>query len=193
MSTPARDHNDLLIPDIFWHVTQRSSSRIAWRAKTAAVGGYEYTETRIEKLTLIDVHRCLRWLATKISTLPNTSWWMLPLVEVQNGTSKNVGVEKIFVLSRYRSVFYGSRRLEVSQSRFRLIYASQSLQFFADWSRSLGFVVFICPFGLRKSNFFRVNRYIGYPTNRLRKSETRQPAVYWWASASFHWRKRSFY
>ena len=116
MSTPARDHNDLLIPDIFWHVTQRSSSRIAWRAKTAAVGGHEYTETRIEKLTLIDVHPCLRWLATKISTLPNTSWWMLPLVEVQNGTSKNVSVEKIFVLSRYRSVFYGSRRLEVSLS-----------------------------------------------------------------------------
>ena len=190
MSTPARDHNDLLIPDIFWHVTQRSSSRIAWRAKTAAVGGHEYTETRIEKLTLIDVHRCLRWLATKISTLPNTSWWMLPLVEVQNGTSKNVGVEKIFVQSRYRSGFMG---LGVSKSRFRLIYASQSLQFFADWSRSLGCVVFICPFGLRKSNFFRVNRYIGYPTNRLRKSETRQPAVYWWASASFHWRKRSFY
>ena len=190
MSTPARDHNDLLIPDIFWHVTQRSSSRIAWRAKTAAVGGHEYTETRIEKLTLIDVHRCLRWLATKISTLPNTSWWMLPLVEVQNGTSKNVGVEKIFVQSRYRSVFMG---LGVSKSRFRLIYASQSLQFFADWSLSLGCVVFICPFGLRKSNFFRVNRYIGYPTNRLRKSETRQPAVYWWASASFHWRKRSFY
>lgn len=190
MSTPARDHNDLLIPDIFWHVTQRSSSRIAWRAKTAAVGGHEYTETRIEKLTLIDVHRCLRWLATKISTLPNTSWWVLPLVEVQNGTSKNVGVEKIFVQSRYRSVFMG---LGVSKSRFRLIYASQSLQFFADWSRSLGCVVFICPFGLRKSNFFRVNRYIGYPTNRLRKSETRQPAVYWWASASFHWRKRSFY
>ena len=116
VSTPARDQNDLLIPDIFWHVTQRSSSRIAWRAKTAAVGGHEYTETRIEKLTLIDVRRCLRWLATKISTLPNTFWWMLPLVEVQNGTSKNVGVEKIFVLSRYRSVFYGSRRLEVSLS-----------------------------------------------------------------------------
>ena len=68
--------------------------------------------------------------------------------------------------------------LGVSKSRFRLIYASQSLQFFADWSRSLGFVVFLCPFGLRKSNFFRVNRYIGYPTNRLRKSERRQPAVY---------------
>ena len=67
--------------------------------------------------------------------------------------------------------------LGVSKSRFRLIYASQSLQFFADWSRSLGFVVFVCPFGLQKSIFFRVNRYIAYPTNRLRKSETRQRSI----------------
>ena len=119
MNTPARDHNDLLIPDIFWHVTQRSSSRIAWRAKTAAVGGHEYTETRIEKLTLIDVRRCLRWLATKISTLPNTSWWMLPLVEVQNGTSKNVGPvsisERFLWVSGSRSLaFCRFVRLKVS-------------------------------------------------------------------------------
>ena len=170
MNTPARDHNDLLIPDIYWHVTQRSSSRIAWRAKTAAVGSHEYTETRIEKLTLIDVRRCLRWLATNISTLPNTSWWMLPLVEVQNGTSKNVDVEKFMSCLDIGAFFMG---LGVSKSRFRLIYASRSLQFFADWSQSLGFV-FVCPFGLQKSTFFRVNRYIGYPSNRLRKSETRQ-------------------
>lgn len=68
--------------------------------------------------------------------------------------------------------------LGVSKSRFRPIYASQSLHFFfADVSQSLGFVVFVCPFGLRKSNFFRVNRYIAYPTNRLRKSETRQRSI----------------
>ena len=169
MNTPARDHNDLLIPDIYWHVTQRSSSRIAWRAKTAAVGGHEYTETRIEKLTLIDVRRCLRWLATKISTLPNTSWWMLPLVEVQNGSSKNVGPvsisERFLWVSGSRSLAFG-----------RFVRLKVSI-FFADVSQSLGFVVFICPFGLQKSNFFRVNRYIAYPTNRLRKSETRQRSI----------------
>ena len=43
--------------------------------------------------------------------------------------------------------------LGVSKSRFRLIYASQGLQFFADGSRSLGFVVFVCPFGFQKSIF----------------------------------------
>lgn len=95
---------------------------------------------------------------------------MLPLVEVQNGTSKNVGVEKFLSCLDIGAFFMG---LGVSKSRFRLIYASRILQFFADWSQSLGFV-FVCPFGLQKSTFFRVNRYIGYPTNRLRKSETRQ-------------------
>ena len=78
------------------------------------------------------------------------------------------------VLSRYRSVFYGSRGLEVSLSADLCV---SSLQFFADGSRSLGFVVFVCPFGLQKSNFFRVNRYIAYPTNRLRKFDTRQRSI----------------
>ena len=87
--------------------------------------------------------------------------------------------------------------------RFLWVSASRSLAFgwfmrlkvsnFLPTGLGVSDLLFLCPFGLRKSNFFRVNRYIGYPTNRLRKSETRQPAVYWWASASFHWRKRSFY
>ena len=93
---------------------------------------------------------------------------MLPLVEVQNGSSKNVG--PVSISERFLS-------LGVSKSRFRPICASQSLDFFADVSQSLGFVVFVCPLGLQKSNFFRVNRYIGYPTNRLRKSETRQRSI----------------
>ena len=83
-------------------------------------------------------------------------------------------LRKTWVLSRYRSVFYESRGLEVSLSADLCVSKSH---FFADVSQSLGFVVFVCPFSLQKSNFFRVNRYIGYPTNRLRKSETRQRSI----------------
>ena len=83
-------------------------------------------------------------------------------------------LRKTWVLSRYRSVFYESRGLEVSLSADLCVSKSP---FFADVSQSLGFVVFVCPFSLQKSNFFRVNRYIGYPTNRLRKSETRQRSI----------------
>lgn len=83
-------------------------------------------------------------------------------------------LRKTLDLSRYRSVFYESRGLEVSLSADLCVSVSI---FFADVSQSLGFVVFVCPFGLQKSNFFRVNRYIAYPTNRLRKFETRQRSI----------------
>lgn len=82
-------------------------------------------------------------------------------------------LRKTWVLFRYRSVFYKSRGLEVSLSADLCVSNSIFLPTFL----SLGFVVFVCPFGLQKSNFFKVNRYIAYPTNRLRKSETRQRSI----------------
>ena len=55
----------------------------------------------------------------------------------KNGSSKNVAIGKFSPISKSRKRYWW-----VSKSRFRVIFPSWSLNFFADVSRSLGFVVF---------------------------------------------------